>query len=241
MTYTFNISSTPHIVKEFYNSDYGKIRGFRLLTIIGKQLWYNINNTNNIITWKEDAATALNATIAPGNYTYISLSSAVENAMNACSLSLGFGLNYTVSLDSSTFLSTITVTAGHTVQIIPTGIDLGYIMGFHIISSASSTLISDSCYDLSDNYIELRFINPSISNRHYVNDTFTDGVVSWQIPIIGLSGEIIYFQDTDNGPYKYIQNDKWKSTTTKIEIYNSHNQLLDNRGGNISIVIKLIY
>jgi len=228
--FIFNYINAP---VKFQDEENIKLNKLKLTNVIGKATYYNVVlGQNDNFTFYEDTSTLLTCTITPGNYNSYTLCDEINTKMDAISTSSGSGYTYTVSCDAVKFLTTIT-SNGTSTKINVSGYDLAYMLGFHVDSADSNTIISDSCFNMLTNYLEIRISN--LNNTFQYVDSEKYNYISFYMPIYYSAGLLICWEPKD----QYIYSDRLFSIDgLKVEIRNEYGELVNNRGGLIKILFN---
>lgn len=107
--------------------------------------FFEINSANDTVYFKYDDGTATACSISDGTYSSSELATALKTSIDTA-----FAVSSTVTYSLSTKKFTISVSAGHTIQYINSGSDMGLTIGFSEDSSAALSITSDQECETSD-------------------------------------------------------------------------------------------
>lgn len=212
----------------------GGFTKIELLSFNVANIQYNIDSTNNKIYFN-DGAGDLVATLPSAAYNYLNLPPAIVDALEAVSSNA-----YTVSYDDSTFKITVTVSSG----------TFGFQFGTYTTASAAAILgFLQTDTAMASSHTSYNSINLSLPPYFYVQipefGTHVRSSLSgdWGTFIIntsGNSGDITQFNMFSN--YQLLEAFQHSSlSTVNVTLKNRGGTLLDVRGTEWSIILKLHY
>lgn len=228
LTYTeFEFDSfdcTTSYNQNYYTTDWpqfyvGKpltnVAAIKILEVQIPFTYYVFNSTNNTFTLTEAGGIPGSATVTVpvGNYSSITILSALGTALSSASTAIGNSYTYTVSFSATTQLLTITKTgAGIFTLTFGAGLSdpgntnprlwLGFSGGANV--GTATTLVSPSVIQLTGpNYIYINsraigsLINVYLPGNGLINPTNAgaDGVQIARIPITSQPGGVTFWQD----------------------------------------------
>jgi hypothetical protein len=219
------------------NENTKRVTGYIIESITIPFTFYEINSSNNVITFNNGATTI---TIPPGHYTASSFTTTLKGLMD-----IAFGdSTTTVSYSDSTYKLTIARGTPFIVDSyisVPASTGSG-IIGFNVSSTNSTTNTGDSTINISGPThvnIASAYLTNYLSNKmRFVDNTYSNVLLS--IPILIQPGNDITL--VNNMPVSIVLSGKFdimKNDIIDISIRDPYNNVLDFNGRNI--VIDIIF
>lgn len=196
---------------------------------------YNITSSNNVIYFNDGAN--VSATITPGSYTISSLTSAIATAMTSASSS---AKTYTVTYSTSTFLLTISTTAGYTLTFgTNTTNSIAQTIGFPNSNTASASAQTGS-YAVNLNidpiYVNFRMVSS-------LNQTTNMSMPSYSfiLPISVNGGEVNILSKYNSMEQKIKLNSMVNVDRVEIELRDGSGNIVNLNGSNWLIGFRYYY
>lgn len=200
--------------------------------IINKSV-YNVTASNQWIDFND--GTARSVQIPIGSYTASTLATQVATSMNAVST------NWSCTISSTTFLTTISRSSGTSNVLFGTGThastSLASLLGFAAadLTGTAASFTGTTAVDLSaPNFAFIKI--SELGHTSTTNGTLTD--FAFCVPIIGNTGTIVFYQNTDSECANTIRCPKTNLRTLTITVTDNNNAPLNLNGGNWQMLIR---
>jgi hypothetical protein len=182
----------------------------------------------------------ISATIPPGSYGPAALKSAVESSMTTAS---GAGIVYTYTYSSTTFLSTISGTAGFSLLFSNTAQSAGTLLGFASVDTAS-LLTHTSTYALELHTIRNLYVDLYEAGQRVVTSRSPSGAqvpATFVIPVDAAPSEIIAYDGYHQGTQVVEFGDKRPLTEFTVCLRDSDGTIIDMLGADLSISFEVVF
>lgn len=172
---------------------------YKIQNILIPLSFYNVNITNNTISFNDGIPRL--ATIAPGFYNILDISTALVAAMNAIST-----LVFSIVINSVTQKITISSTVNFSIDFTAVTSDLPILIGFNrSVYTGASTFTSDNVVNLNRIYsvIDISSNNLSKFNQQMVESSNSSNSIITRISnSIYKPTEYLYYSNDDNSENK---------------------------------------
>lgn len=199
--------------------------------------YYNINNTNNTISFNDGVARV--ATLTSGVYNITQLIQNLKIVMDGVST-----LVFTITYNSILQKVNISSTSNFSINFTSLSSDLPILLGFNRANyTGASSYLSDNVININRIYSQVNLFSNSLSvhNQQVYSSNPQDGNLICRINnSIYKPGEYLYYSNDDNSQNELMNNNSSGLEHIDIQILDVDNKIIDFNGVDDGIVLNLI-